>query len=187
MVQPPKKPAANNSAEGRARKRQRKAKILEMLLGGIPYTDIRRNCAIEFDVSFRTIEKYISEVRAEIPDCYGIGERKMMIAEAIGKAEKLYAKALVKHDLKTALNVLRWVGELQGINGTMQAARLHADAQSQLMALRVNQEERRTDSGDTRPRSLPLEAFNESLSVYGVPSWPDEKWLQLQQGNKKGN
>jgi hypothetical protein len=183
MVRKEKKPAANNSAEGRARKRERKAKVLEMLLSGIPYTDIRNRCAEEFGVSLRTVELYIQEVRKDIPSMYSLGERKLATAEAIGKAERLYAKSLVAKDLKTALGTLKWLGELHGVHGTMQVARFNAQAQDRLLSLRARPDANDSD-GDKKHKSLSLESYNETRAVGGLPPWTVEQWELFQASGK---
>jgi hypothetical protein len=179
------KSAANNSAEARELKRKRKAKVLDMLSNGVPYINVRNMCAKEFEVTTRTVEKYIAEVRADIKSCYSATEIKLIVAEAIMKAERLYARAIAEKDLKTALGTLRWIGELYGIHGSMQVARLHSENQARLMALTNSAEQTGTDERKGGQRaSLPKNAHDEARAAYGLPPTTTEAWETWHKGHK---
>jgi hypothetical protein len=179
------KPAANNSAEGRGRKRRRKGEILEMLLGGVPYTDIRRKCAIEYGVSFRTVEKYIAEVRSELPDAYSLGERRLLLGEAIGKAEKLYARSIAQKNLQVALGVLRWIGELQGLSAPQQVARIRNEQRLHLLNQSTVEVTSKDADGNVRD-SVSLKSFNAIQIMYGLPQVSQDEWDAYQAGTLDG-
>jgi len=158
------KQAANNSASARLIKRARKGEILEMLLAGVPYTDIRRKCAIDYNKSLRTIEVYIAEVRSELPDMFKWGERRLMVSEAVGKAEKLYARAIAKNNLKVALDTLRWIGDLQGLT----AAQRIADEIA-------------------KGGEMSLRQFNEARGCFGKPPMTEEEFEDYKRGHMGRN
>ena len=162
MVRDRKTPAAPNSAEQRAEKRARKAEIMELLLDGVPYTDVHRQSMKKYGCTARAVERYIHEVRKELPRHYTLSERKLLAAEAIGKAEKLYARCIARGDLRTALGVLKWIGEIQGLTAAKQMA----------------------DAIEKFGGRMSLRQFNEARGYFGKPPMTQEQFEQYQRGHQ---
>lgn len=105
--------------------KRRVARVLEMLVGGVPTGDVQREAAKEFGCDERTVRRYITEVRHEIlPSWYEWSDQRVLAAEHIAKLERVYARATAKGDLRTAVAALRQQAEIQGLNA---AAKLQVE------------------------------------------------------------
>lgn len=161
-----------HTKETKLAKKERLGKVCEWLIAGVPYSDICRMGAEQFDCTERAVSRYIKQVRETIlPGWYEWGEHRLMAAEEMAKAERLYAKCIAKGDLRTAIRVLRHLAELKGLSAEMQVARERSTLKAELQDMRD-----RLEKGSNAGRELTLDAFNEVRALYGQPPVSQEDW-----------
>ena len=111
------------TAAVKATKRERLARVLEMLVGGVPPGDIRRLQAKEWGCSEQAIGVYITHCRHRIiPSWYEWGDQRVIACELISKLERIHAKAAAKENWTAALRALRQIAELHGLTTSQQQA-----------------------------------------------------------------
>ena len=147
-----------HTVNSKAEKKRRVGKVLEWLVSGVPYNTIVKMGVDEWGVDERSVSRYIKRAREEvIPTWYEWGNQRVLAAEAIAKAEKLFARAIGKDQLAVALNALKWIGELQGLTVAQQVAK--------------------TNLAEPNARaSLSLDSWNSARQLYGLPQWDQTQW-----------
>lgn len=150
--------------KARAQKKERIGKVLEWLVANKPYGEICTEGAEEWNCTVRAVGKYIQEVRQKIiPTWYQFTEQRILAAEQIAKTENICRRALAKGEHQTALNCLKWIGELQGLTVSQQMAKAQLG-----------------EAGEAT--SMDFDGFNRARAIYGLPPWSKEKWELFHSG-----
>ncbi len=152
--------------------RVRAERAAELLMQGMSIPKIAHTLEEEFGVSYKTGcrdagrgRKLIGEACTKIPF-----EHKLI--DAVAKAEHLASLAISQGKLETALNTLKWLGELHGLTARQRSE--HDPLVIQINQLQSELQAART--GGERRSALNLAQYNILRSRYGMPGLTGDQW-----------
>jgi vacuolar-type H+-ATPase subunit I/STV1 len=93
----------------------RTQQVATWLLDGKPYTQVMRDAAQEWGISERGAEKYIQKAREQI-EAVSASEIRAATSLSIYRLTSLYEETLQTGDHKTALDVVKTLNRMLGLN-----------------------------------------------------------------------
>lgn len=168
------------SHEARATKRERVARVVELLAAGVPPRAIVKQCTAEWSCAARTVLAYVQHARTKIlPSWYEWGDQRAVAAELLAKLDVVYDRALAAERFHAALRALRQIAELRGLTAPQMIALERDSFRRQLEALRAD------NVAQGQAPGVSLRQFNAARALYGWPALTEDEFARYRKAGQK--